>query len=255
MTRSRFASLAIAAALCGAAALAAGPVAVVAVLPLALVVLVAPMLSASNPDAHRRTRNLPHWLTVALYRAEAFGIRTRNKLGAAFFAFQVRSGAVLCMAFPGSVTTDLAFGIVGELAADGPMRAQAARISHGTAADIVVGRWFTLAADGTARPGGAGALGGLLMNPKNYVNGGTGGNALAPSMTLVTGTVGEFGYMGQFIVAAPAAVALGNPAKYDTTTGVIGVGAPGAGEAAIPNSRFIRVANAAAGLAVLELTN
>jgi hypothetical protein len=254
MQRGKFLSFAIAAALCGAAALAAGPVAVVAVLPLALAVIVAPMLSASNPDAHRRTRNLPHWLTVALYRAEAFGVRQRNRMGAALFAWQVRTGAILC-AFPGTVTAGLAFGIVGELAGDGPMRAQPARISHGTAADIVVGRWFTLAADGTARPGGAGALGGLLMNPKNYSSAGAGGIALAPTMTLPTGTVGEFGYMGQFIVAAPAAVALGNAAKYDTTTGVIGVGAPGAGEAAIPNSRFVRVANAAAGLAVLELTN
>lgn len=191
---------------------------------------------------------------LAYFHGASFAYDVRAMLGAALFAGMTRAGLIL-RAFPGSVTSDLAFGIVGELAFDGPFRAQPARIDHGTAANIVVGRWFTLAADGTARPGGAGALAGILMNPKNYSNAGAGGNALAPSMTLPTGTVGEFGYMGAFVVAAPAAVALGNAAKYDTTTGVIGVGAPGAGEAAIPNSRFIRVANAAAGLCVLELTN
>jgi hypothetical protein len=56
-------------------------------------------------------------------------------------------------------------------------------------------------------------------------------------------------------VSVTGAVAIGRPAWYDTTTGVIGAGAPGAGQAAIPNSKFIRYANAATGLVVLELTN
>lgn len=159
-------------------------------------------------------------------------------------------------AFPGSVTSDLAFGIVGDLAFDGPFRAQPARINHGTAADIVVGRWFTLAADGTARPGGAGAIGGVLMNPKTMANLGTSaGGALAPNMTVPTGTIADLLYMGAIVVPLGAAVAIGDAGKYNTTTGVILSGAPGAGEAAIPNSKFIRYANAAAGLAVLELTN
>jgi hypothetical protein len=254
MHRSRFASFAIAAALCAVAGLAAGPVGVLAVAPLVGVALMLSAVSASREDAHRRTRKLPHWLAVALFRVEGFAMSVRNKLGAALMAGMFRSGMALA-AFPSSVTTDLAFGIVGELAFDGPYRALSARISHGTAADIVVGRWFTQAADGTVRPGGDGAVAGVFMNPKGQALAASAGNALAPSMTVATGTVGEFCYMGTIVVAVGAAVAIGNAAKYDTTTGVIGVGAPGAGEAAIPNARFVRYANAAAGLAVLELTN
>jgi hypothetical protein len=249
MQRSKFLSLAVAVALCGAAA-----VAVAVVLPLAVLVAVLPAVSVSNGGAAMPSKRLPRWADVTLYRALSLAASVRNHLGAAFMAAMFRSGLAL-RAFPSSVTSDIAFGIVGELAFDGPFRSTVARISHGTAADIVVGRWFTLAADGTARPGGAGAIAGVFMNPKTLVSGGVAGNALAPTMTVPTGTVGEFGYMGAIIVSVGAAVALGNAAKYDTTTGVIGVGAPGAGEAAIPNSKFVRYANAAAGLAVLELTN
>lgn len=160
------------------------------------------------------------------------------------------------MTFPSSVTADLAFGIVGELAFDGPLRAFPARIDHATAADIVIGRYFTQNADGTVRPGGAGVVGGVFMLPKTQVSLGTSaGGALAPTMTVPTNTIGEFLAMGQIVVSVGAAVALGNAAKYTDATGVIGVGAPGAGETAIPNSKFVRYANAAAGLAVLQLTN
>jgi hypothetical protein len=192
---------------------------------------------------------------VAHYRVASFLAQCRNLLGAWLFAGMVRGGLIL-RAFPGTVTADVAFGVVGELAFDGPYRSQPARINHGTAADIVVGRWFTLNAAGEALPGGTGAIGGVLMAPKTHASLGTAaGGALAPTMVLPTGTIGEFAYMGAIVVAVGAAVAIGNAAKYNTTTGVIGVGAPGAGEAAIPNAKFIRYANAAAGLAVLELTN
>ncbi len=254
----KFLSFAIVASMAVAAACAvAGPLALAVVLPLVAVFGILQAVSASNPDANRRSRNLPHWLTVALYRVECFAVGFRNRLGAALFAFNVRTGAILC-AFPSSVTTDLAFGIVGELAFDGPVRSQPARISHGTAADIVVGRWFTLAADGTARPGGAAPAGGhagVFMNPKTQTSLGTSaGGALAPTLIVPTGTIGEFGYMGAFVVSVANAVAIGAAAKYADATGIISSGAPGAGETAIPNSKFIRYANAAAGLAVLEVT-
>jgi hypothetical protein len=182
----------------------------------------------------------------------------RNVLGGWLLAFMGRTGMLLHV-FPASVTADLAFGIVGELAFDGPCRSQPARINHGVAADIVIGRWFTLAADGSARPGNGGAanaIGGVFMFPKNQASIGTSaGGALAPTLTVPTGTIAEFCYMGAVVVAVSNAVALGNAAWFDNVTGAIGAGAPSAGQTAIPNSKFIRYANAAAGLAVLELTN
>lgn len=202
---------------------------------------------------------LPQPVQRALFLAD-FRLRwmlaeARWHVGRALHALQFRLGLVL-QAFPGSVTTDLAFGVIGELAFDGPVRTQPARINHGTAADIVVGRWFTLNAAGEALPGGTGAIGGVLCNPKTMASLGTAANgSAAPTLTIPTGTIGEFLYMGCIIVPLSAAVAIGAAAKYNTTTGVILSGAPGAGEAAIPNSKFIRYANAAAGLAVLELTN
>lgn len=235
------------------------------------------------------------------------------------------------MTLQSTVALNQGFGVVGELAFDGPLRAISAVIDHATAANIVVGRWFTAPADGEYRPGGTGAVGGLLVNPKVYASIGTSaGGPLAPTLIVPTGTVGEFASMGEFVVAAANAVALGDLAMYDTTTGaisalsptatytgviaittgiltvsaasadanlavgspVIGTGVPGgtfitalgtgtggngtyqtniitavasftdgvapnnapAGSAIIPGAKFIRYANAAAGLAVLSLT-
>jgi hypothetical protein len=190
------------------------------------------------------------------FRLATHAYTWREYLRKRTYAGLYHMGAIAYVNFPATVTTDIAFGVVGEWFLDGPQRAQPARIDHATAADIVVGRWFTLAADGTARPGGAGAVGGVLLNPKNYpLRGTAAGGPLAPSLVVPTGTIGEFGYMGEVVVTLAAAVAIGDVAKYNTTTGVIGVGAPGAGEAAVPNAKFIRYANAGAGLAVLELTN
>lgn len=205
------------------------------------------------PQPMRSRVQRAYWLTW--YYVGVFLAGCRNMLGAFLMAGMYRAGLVL-RAFPGSVGADLGFGVVGELAFDGPFRSQPARINHPTPADIVIGRWFTLNAAGEAVAGGAGAIGGILMNPKTMASPGTAaGGPLAPTMTVQTGTIGEFGYMGSFIVAVGAAVAIGAAAKFTIATGVIGVGAPGGGEAAIPNSKFIRYANAAAGLAVLELTN
>jgi len=192
--------------------------------------------------------------TLTYYHVGVVMAQAKAATGEALRGYMARGGLLL-NAFQSTVGATLGFGVIGELAFEGPLRSQPAIINHGTAADIMIGRWFTLDAAGTAQPGGTGAIGGVLSSPKEYSTAGTAGNALAPTLLVPTGTVGEFVYMGAIIVAAPAAVAIGAAAKYNTTTGVIGVGAPGGGEAAIPNSKFIRYPNAAAGLAVLELTN
>ncbi len=115
------------------------------------------------------------------------------------------------------------FGVVGEQAFDGPLRAVPAVIKHATAANIVVGRFFTVdATDGTYRPGGTGAVGGLLVNPKALASIGTSaGGPLAPTLTVPTGTIGEFATMGEFIVALANAAALGDKVMFDQTTGAL----------------------------------
>lgn len=163
------------------------------------------------------------------------------------------------MAFQATVNSDIGFGVVGELFSDSPHRAAPYILNSADAAYNVIGRVFVVSAEGVAAAGGtvtAGTLAGILINPKSYVNGGTAaGGTLAASMTLRNGEIGELLTMGEIIVAVPGAAAIGDAIKYNTTTGVIGTGAPGAGEAALPNAFITRFTPAAAGLAVIKITN
>lgn len=218
---------------------------------LAVMVMFALMVSLFVPAVQA---TLKRAATLTAYHVGVVLTQAKLSAGESLRGYMARGGLLL-NAFQSTVASTLGFGVIGELAFDGPLRAQTAIINDVNAANIVVGRWFTLDAAGTAQAGGTGAIGGVLSSPKEYSTAGLAGNALAPTLTLPTGTVGEFVYMGAIIVALPAAVAIGAVGKYNTTTGVIGSGAPAGGEAAIPNSKFIRYPNAAAGLAVLELTN
>lgn len=163
------------------------------------------------------------------------------------------------MPFQPTVAAFLGFGVVGELFTDSPHRAAPYILNSGDAANNVVGRVFTVTAEEVAAAGGTisnGNLAGILINPKSYANGGTtAGGTLAPNLTLRNGEIGELCTMGEIIVAVPGAAAIGDPIKYNTTTGVIGTGAPGAGEAALPNAFVHRFTPAAAGLAVIKITN
>lgn len=162
------------------------------------------------------------------------------------------------MSFQSTVNINQGFGVVGEIAFDGPTRAQPGVTKAGTAtaADIVIGRAFTIdAADGQFQPGGTGVFGGILANPKTYASIGTqAGGPLAPTLTLPAGTVGEFVTMGEIIVALPAAAAIGAGIYFTNATGALGVGTAGAGQTQIPTAKVKRYANAAAGLAVISLT-
>lgn len=158
------------------------------------------------------------------------------------------------MTFQSSVALNQGFGVVGEVVFEGPMRALSAAIKHATAADIVVGRFFTIdATDGTYRPGGTGKAGGILSNPKALSSVGTTANGpLAPTLTVPTGTVGEFVNMGEVIVALGAAVAVGDLALYDTTTGEISSVPPMASvTGSIDNTGLLTVTAVAAGSAPL----
>lgn len=174
--------------------------------------------------------------------------------------------------FQTAITGNIAFGVVGELFLDGPLRAQPGRLTGATPANNVIGRAFTIADDATASfetsddpqpldvvAGGTGIFAGILANPKVYVSGGTAADGtLAASMTLPNNTMVELVQeCAGLIVALPAAFAIGDWIWFNTTTGILQATAPNAsapaGTARVPNGRVTRYESAAAGLAVIEL--
>jgi len=126
------------------------------------------------------------------------------------------------MGFQSTVALNQGFGVIGELAFDGPQRATPGVIK-GTAANLVVGRAFTIdPADGQYQPGvlGAANFGGILSNPKGLASvGAIGGSPLSPTLTVPAGTVGEFLNMGQVIVALLNAANIGDKVTYATADG------------------------------------
>lgn len=124
------------------------------------------------------------------------------------------------MGFQSSVALNQGFGVVGELIFEGPLRATPG-ILKGTAANIVVGRAFTIdPADGQYTPGGAFNFGGILANPKALQSIGTTANGpLAPTLTVPAGTIGEFANMGIMVVALLNAAGIGDKVTYATADG------------------------------------
>lgn len=175
------------------------------------------------------------------------------------------------MTFQSSVANNIGFGVVGELAFDGPLRAQPGRLDSASAANNVIGRAFTVKDDATAgydtaadpqpldvQAGGTGVFAGILANPKVYPLYGTTGDTLASSLTLPNNTIGTLVQeTAGMIIAVPAACAIGDWVWFDNTTGELQTTAPGAsapaGTTRVPNGRITRYESAAAGLAVMEL--
>lgn len=175
------------------------------------------------------------------------------------------------MPFQTAVSNNIAFGVVGELYLDGPLRAQPGRLDSTDAANNVIGRAFTVKDDGTAsfetsddpqpldvQAGGTGVFAGILANPKVYALAGTSaGGTLAPSLTLPNNTMVELVQeTAGLIVTLPEAFAVGDWIWYNNATGVLVRTAPGASAPAsstrVPNGKVERFESAAAGLAVIS---
>lgn len=171
--------------------------------------------------------------------------------------------------FQATVNAEIAAGIVGELAFEGPLNGQPARIASADAANNVVGRAFTWAgaantADtdlGAVQAGGTGVFAGILANPKVYANRGTtAGGTLAPNTILANGEIGEFvqNTPGIF-VSLESAANVGDYVAYNDTTGVLTAVAPGvvpgAGLSIVPGATVVRYKKLAApaGLAVIAI--
>jgi hypothetical protein len=159
------------------------------------------------------------------------------------------------MPFQSTVNIEQGFGVVGEIILDGPLRAQPG-VLKGTAADIVVGRAFTIdTADGKFQPGGTGIFGGILSNPKAMASFGTSANGpLAPTLTVPAGEVGEFVTMGYLVVALANAATIGQGVFFTNATGALSAGTAAGGQTQIANAQVVRVSNAATGLAIISLT-
>lgn len=177
------------------------------------------------------------------------------------------------MAYQSSVLGQIAAGIVGELAFEGPLIAQPGRLNTVTEANNVIGRAFTVVSgetgswDGTdadagdpapliVAAGGSGVFAGVLANPKVYTSYGVTGNTLGATLSLPNGTIVELVREGFLWVTFAAASSVGDIVYYNTTTGVLVTAAPGAAipaGAAGPIGTVERFDNTAAGLAVVHL--
>lgn len=158
--------------------------------------------------------------------------------------------------FPSTVRSDLAAGVVGELAFEGPLNGEPVLLAtpgEGGAANNVIGRAFTYLSNpagatepNPVRAGGTGTFAGILASPKLYANAGTiDGGSLAPNMTLRNGEVGEVVQMTPGIwVEFPSPCAVGNLVIYNTTTGELAALAAGQplpdGYAVVPGAVVVR---------------
>lgn len=126
------------------------------------------------------------------------------------------------MGFQTTVALAQGFGMVGEIILEGPTRAKPG-VLKGTAADIVVGRYFTRdASDGQYAPGGTDQDGGILSNPKAYASIGTSaGGPLAPTLVVPAGTVGELLEMGGVVAALGNACKPGDLVQFKVSDGTL----------------------------------
>lgn len=138
--------------------------------------------------------------------------------------------------FQSTVRNDIAGGVVGDIAFLGPQRTKSYILNSLSAANNVIGRVFTeTGVEGEAQAGGTGPFAGILINSKVCASYGTNVGTLAPTLTLANNQQGELMQMGEVFVALDDVAVSGDVLSYDTTTGEIVVGAPGPGQAAIPN--------------------
>ncbi|MCD1124816.1 hypothetical protein LPW36_01995 [Jinshanibacter sp. LJY008] len=166
------------------------------------------------------------------------------------------------MPFQKTINRELAIGIPGEVANNGPRRAVTATLNSTDAKNNVFGRVFTYTADHevAAGKGNGGAIAGILSNPKAYALYGTDGNTVGPSMALPNGGDAEFTYMAEMYVVLPRAAAIGDKVIYDETTGEIDTVAraatdPGAGKAFLPNAYVSNFYTTGNSIGVITLTN
>lgn len=125
-------------------------------------------------------------------------------------------------AFQSTVQFNNAFGVIGELYSDSPVRAAEYILNSSDATQNVIGRAFTVVSQQQAQAGGTGVFAGILADPKAYASyGTTAAGTLAPTLQLPNGTNAQMVSMGQIVVTLPGAATIGDPVAYNTSTGVL----------------------------------
>lgn len=161
-------------------------------------------------------------------------------------------------AFQSTVNINLGFGIVGELIAKTPHRADSLTLD---ANGGTIGNFFTKSnTTGVATQGGTIASGvveaGFLVNPKVYASAGASTGTLDPTLTLPGNAQGEFLVEGDIVVALTGAGNIGDQVQYNQTTGVLSAVAPG-GSATTGNALItgavLKTPTAAAGLVAIHV--
>jgi hypothetical protein len=134
--------------------------------------------------------------------------------------------------FQSTINIWSALGVVGDMAFDGPMRAEPYNLNSSGTPNIV-GNAFTISSGGnpdpsgnsalagTAQVGGSGVFAGILINSKDYASYGTTGTngPLNPTMTLPDNSIGFLAGMGNFFANLPGPASVGDLVTYDPLTG------------------------------------
>ena len=135
------------------------------------------------------------------------------------------------MSFQSTVALQQGFGVPGEQITDGPWRAQTFTINSASSAYNNIGSTMcTITSQGICAAGNSGGtaiFAGLLVDPKAVALFGASGIPLNPTLNVPNQTVVECATMGSFVVALPAAAAIGDYVIYDNTTGAISTVTPG----------------------------
>jgi hypothetical protein len=164
------------------------------------------------------------------------------------------------MAFQNSVRADLTTGYVGEIAYGSAIRATSFSLNSSDQAQNIIGRYFTVNADGTVAAGGAGDIAGIMINPKGQVSQGTSAGTLQPTLQVNNNKTAEFLSNGIVYVNLATAAVIGDLVTYSTTTGALdrvakGTSAAPSGYAFVPNCRVTHVQNTGNGLSVVTINN
>lgn len=133
------------------------------------------------------------------------------------------------MGFQSAVFIQQGFGVPGEVFQTAPQIALSYTLNSSGTPNVVGATAYTITSDGLAQAGSGGTLGfgGILCSPKEYALYGTGGNALAPTLTLPDFIQAQLLTEGIMIVTLPAAAAIGDYVVFDNTTGALSTMPPG----------------------------